>query len=90
MVIHVAQLLLQFICVAAHFSQAEAQNTTVTLHSSTRPFDLAIHPIQFTLPMSFSPSRTAYLQTSLRSYFEPNLEVANIYLDKYAWEKWSP
>jgi len=39
--------------VAAKFTEAQAEESIVTLHSSPRSFDPGVHPVPITLPLSF-------------------------------------
>ena len=74
--------------VAAKFTQAQAEESIVTLHSSPRSFDPGVHPVQITLPLSFRANVSPFGSSQFERSAVPTLSVNQVSLDQHAWEKW--
>ena len=74
--------------VAAKFTQAQAEVSIVTLHSSPRSFDPGVHPVQITLPLSFRANVSPFGSSQFERSAVPTLSVNQVSLDQHAWEKW--
>ena len=73
--------------VAAKFTQAQAEVSIVTLHSSPRSFDPGVHPVQITLPLSFRTNVSPFGSSQFERSAVPTLSVNQVSLDQHAWEK---
>ena len=73
--------------VAAKFTQAQAEVSIVTLHSSPRSFDPGVHPVQITLPLSFRANVSPFGSSQFERSAVPTLSVNQVSLDQHAWEK---
>ena len=73
--------------VAAKFTQAQAEESIVTLHSSPRSFDPGVHPVQITLPLSFRANVSPFGSSQFERSAVPTLSVNQVSLDQHAWEK---
>lgn len=74
--------------VAAKFTQAQAEESIVTLHSSPRSFDPGVHPVQITLPLSFRAILSPFGSSQFERSAVPTLGANQVSLDQHAWEKW--
>jgi len=73
--------------VAAKFTEAQAETSIVTLHSSPRSFDPGVHPVQITLPLSFRANVSPFGSSQFERSAVPTLSVNQVSLDQHAWEK---
>jgi len=74
--------------VAAKFTEAQAETSIVTLHSSPRSFDPGVHAVPITLPLSFRPNFSPFGSFQFDRSAAPTLSAIQVSLDQHAWEEW--
>ena len=74
--------------VPTKFTQEQAQNHVLRLHSSSGSLDPGVQPVQITLPLSFVARFTSFRSFQFDRSAAPSLSAIRVSLDQHAWEKW--